>query len=204
VKEVNEKRLCRASFSRRRAFASTLIAALALALVSGFAAVVLVSSSQQRALLSSFEARKASNHFSNAVFFFNDSLRDALLDYEFSSSGCPSQPASKTFPQLGEEYLTASAQELSSSGVYADFSNLVVQISPSGRVQPAAGFDDAFIANASFDLFAAAGSAFKNESVFLERRIEVNYTGVSHPLVQAWKANFSGSVVTVNCGAAPP
>ncbi len=184
-------------FSRRRAFSSTLIAVLAVVVVSGIAAVVVLSSSQQHALLASFEARKIANHFDESVAFFNASLRDALFDFEYARNGC--QPGLSSFQNLGRAYIAASAAELNGSGVDGSVENPVFGITVPGEVAPQPGFDEAFVVNASFDFFVARGSAFKNESVFLEQRIDVNYTGKGVPGVQAWIANSSGFVISVSC-----
>ncbi len=178
-------------FSRKRAFTSTLIAVLAIAFISGIAAVLIASSAQQRALLSSFESRKVANHFGNSVSFLNASFRDALLDEQFASTGC----GSGSFQGFGH-YLDAAAIELNSSGVYTSYSNIIIatQTSAQGEVIPFDGFDEAHITNATLDLFVSYGSAKKNESVFLEQRIDVNNTGAG-----GWKANVSGLTITVYC-----
>ncbi len=179
------------TFSRKRAFTSTLIAVLAIVFISGIAAVLIASSAQQRALLSSFESRKVANHFANSVSFLNASFRDALLDYEFASTGCGGSGA-PNFEDLSDGYLSAAARELNSSGVYTSYSNLVTQTSEPDEVMP--GFDEAVGTNATFDLFDNYGSARKNESVFLEQRIDVNNTGAGE-----WTANVSGFEITVTC-----
>jgi hypothetical protein len=184
-------------FSARRAFSSTLIAMLAVVVVSGIAAVVLVSSSQQRALLASFEARKVANHFDESAAFFNASLRDALFDFEYGRNGC--QPNPKNFADLGRAYVAAAASELNGSGVDGSVENPVFGLTAPNDVAPLPGFDEAFVANASFGFFVSRGSAFKNESVFLEQRIDANYTGKSVPGLNAWVANSSGFVVNVPC-----
>ncbi|MFH0973273.1 MAG: hypothetical protein V1817_00580, partial [Candidatus Micrarchaeota archaeon] len=123
-------------------------------------------------------------------------FRDAFFDYEFASTatGCGGS-GTPDFEALSDSYLSTAARELNSSGVYTSYSNLVIQTGASPEVLPE--FDEAVITNATFDLFVSYGSARKNESVFLEQRIDVNYTGISSSGV--WKANASGLEITVYC-----
>lgn len=182
----------------RRGFASTLIAVLAIVFVSGLAAVLLASSAQQRALLASFESRKTANHFDNAVFFLNASFRDAVFDFEYSRTGCVGRvPLPQNFNELTAEYSALALRELNSS-VETNFSGFELGYA---SVAPLSNeYSYAVAANASLALFVRAGSAFKNESVFLEQRIDVND---SVPNI-AWKANLSGVLVVVDCFTPPP
>jgi hypothetical protein len=181
-------------FLARRGFASTLVAVLAVVFVSALAAVLLASSAQQRSLLASFESRKAANHFGNAERFLNASLRDALLDYEFDSTGCPASARGFVFSDLAKGYLRSAARELNASGIETNFTSLTLEY---GKAASSPPFDYFVVANASLALFVRTGSAFKNESVLLEQRVDVNYTGIAW--VHAWKANSSGLLVTVPC-----
>ena len=148
---------------------------------------------QQHALLASFEARKVANHFDESVSFFNASLRDALFDFEYARNGC--QPGAPTFQNLGRAYVAAAAAELNASGVDGSVENLVFGLTAPNEVAPLPGYGEAFVANASFDFFVARGAAFKNESVFLEQRIDANYSLGA----KEWIANSSGFVVSVSC-----
>lgn len=191
---MNKKFFVFFAFSARRGFASTVIAVLAVVFVSGLAAVLLASSAQQRALLSSFESRKTANHFANSVVFLNASLRDALVDYEFDSTGCPPQQRGLAFEEVAAEYLRLAERELNASGVETNLTGFVVQRSEGASSPP---YDYFAVADASFFLFARAGSAFKNQSVSLSQRVDVNNTGVAW--TGAWKANSSGLELTVVC-----
>jgi len=169
----------------RKAFASTMIALLAVVFVSGYAALLLSSAQHERLLLSSFESRKAGNHFGNAVRFLNASFRDALFDDEHAGG------SSSSLAQRASAYLGAAARELNASGTETNFTGLAVQ---SGRAQALAGFDYAVVANASFALVVRQGSAFKREPVFLEQRIDVNDTGGA---TWTWRARSDALEITV-------
>ncbi|MEM0475339.1 MAG: hypothetical protein QW343_00925 [Candidatus Norongarragalinales archaeon] len=169
------------NFRRQHGFASTLVALLAVAFASALAALLLSSTAHERVLLATFESRKAANHFENAVAFLNSSFRDALFD-----SQNPNSPGG--LDELAPAYLRLAVLELNASGVETSFTDLRVQ---SRSEQPFEGFNYAVVANASLSLFVRLPSVFKNESVFLEQRIDVNNTSSD------WKALIGEVFVVV-------
>ncbi len=152
--------------TRRRAFASTLVAFLAIIFVSALVALLASQSWLDRATFSSFESRKVANHFSNSVQFLNDSARDAVFDSVYAGGNGDDA--------LVPQYLFYAAQELNSSGVETSFSNLDVQSEV--IVPPADGFENAYSVSATLNVFIRRGSAFKNESVVFVHRIDANIT----------------------------
>jgi hypothetical protein len=183
VKETKKTKKAGNAVNAKKAFASTMIALLAVVFVSGYAALLLSSAQHERLLLSSFESRKAGNHFGNAVRFLNASFRDALFDDE--------RAGGSSLALRAGAYLGAAARELNASGTETNFTGLAVQ---SGRAPALAGFDYAVVANASFALVVRQGSAFKREPVFLEQRIDVNDTGGA---TWTWRARSDALELTV-------